>query len=892
MSFDEDKFTDKSSKVVRNSLSLAQESGHVRLLPLHLVTVLLKDEDGYLKSILAQSGADINKAKETVEDALAKLPGQKPMTELPTLSPQLLKVLTSAESKRKAWGDSYVAVDHLISAMMEDKEIQKLLSESGATEKNVDEAIKRLRRGKKVNSKGAEKTFDALSKYASDLTAMAEQGKLDPVIGREDEIKRVIRVLARRRKNNPVLIGVPGVGKTAIVEGLAQRIVRGDVPASLQSRLWSLDVGALIAGAKYQGEFEERLKSVLAEIENSQGNIILFIDELHLLMGAGRTNGAMDAANLLKPMLARGELRCIGATTLEEYRKHVETDAAFERRFQQVYVKEPSVTDTISILRGLKEKYEVHHGVRIRDSALVAAAKLSERYINERFLPDKAIDLIDEACANVRVQLDSQPDVIDELEHKKLTLEVEAAALQKEKDRGSKERLEAIKQEISRVDEELAPLRARMETELSAVRRLNEMMNKMDGLKTKLAEAERMRDTALAADIKYYAIPECETQIKAFKKQIDEEADKESNNAEEVKKLVSDTVRVGDICEIVSRWTGIPVARLTEGESDKLIHLPDRLKERVVGQDAGIEAIANAILRSRAGMARTHQPLGSFLFLGPSGVGKTEIAKALAEQLFDDEKQMVRIDMSEYMEQHSVARLIGAPPGYVGYDQGGQLTEAVRRRPYSVVLLDEIEKAHRNVMNILLQVLDDGRLTDSHGRVVDFSNTVIIMTSNIGAQHLLHAENSGDGIVPDVIRDAVMKELRSEFRPEFLNRVDDIVIFNRLGLTTLRKIVTLQLKCVESRLVEREISLQMTDAAIDFVLQVAYEPMYGARPLRRYLEKELVTQISRALLTGEIQNRSDVMIDVNEDKTGLVFVSTKKQGADEDVMDDGSEMSD
>jgi len=887
-SFDQEKFTDKCSKVVRDSINLAQESGHVRFTPLHLAAVLLKDEDAFMKSILAQSGADTNKALEGIESALGKLSVQQPMTETPTASPQIIKVLNGAESRRKSWGDSYVAVDHLISAMMEDKEIQKLLSESGATEKNVDEAIKRLRRGKKINSKDAEKTFDALSKYASDLTAMAEQGKLDPVIGREDEIKRVIRVLARRRKNNPVLIGVPGVGKTAIVEGLAQRIVRGDVPASLQTRVWSLDVGALIAGAKYQGEFEERLKSVLAEIENAQGSIILFIDELHLLMGAGRNNGAMDAANLLKPMLARGELRCIGATTLEEYRKHIESDAAFERRFQQVYVKEPAVPDTISILRGLKEKYEVHHGVRIKDSALVAAAKLSDRYINERFLPDKAIDLVDEACANVRVQLDSQPDIIDELEHKKLTLEVEAAALRKEKDRGSKERLEAIKQEISRVEDELAPLRARMENELGAVRRLNEMMNKLEGLKTKLAEAERKRDTALAADIKYYAIPECEAQIKTFKRQIDEEAEKEHD----VKKLVSDTVRVGDICEIVSRWTGIPVARLTEGESDKLIHLPDRLKERVVGQDAGIEAIANAILRSRAGMARTHQPLGSFLFLGPSGVGKTEIAKALAEQLFDDEKQMVRIDMSEYMEQHSVARLIGAPPGYVGYDQGGQLTEAVRRRPYSVVLLDEIEKAHRNVMNILLQVLDDGRLTDSHGRVVDFSNTVIIMTSNIGAQHLLHAENSGDGIVPDVIRDAVMKELRSEFRPEFLNRVDDIVIFNRLGLTTLRKIVTLQLKCVESRLVEREISLQMTDAAIDFVLQVAYEPMYGARPLRRYLEKELVTQISRALLTGEIQNRSDVMIDVNEDKTGLVFVSTKKQGADEDVMDDGSEMSD
>jgi ATP-dependent Clp protease ATP-binding subunit ClpB len=857
-------FTEATLAMLQSAQQSAVKFQHAQIGPLHCWLALLEDPDGMLPRVLAGLKVGPDLLTRETRRVLGRLPSRTTPPEQQGIDPALEKVLSAAAATRQKAGDTHLAIDTVIVALLEDREVRAVLDATGIDLRRLREALTAMRNRQPVSSATGDANFQALQRYSVDLVAKAREDKLDPVIGRDDEIRRVVRVLSRRTKNNPVLIGEPGVGKTAIVEGLAQRIVRGDVPEGLRDRrVMSLDMGALVAGAKFRGEFEERLKAVLKEVEEAAGQVIIFIDEIHLVLGAGKADGTMDAANLLKPMLARGTLRCIGATTLDEYRKYVEKDAAFERRFQQVLVGEPSVEDTVSILRGLQERYASHHGVRITDGALVAAARLSERYITNRFLPDKAIDLVDEACAGVRVALDSQPEIIDQFERRRLQLEVESTALERETESGAQARLKSVREELTRVREELAALQARHQSEKQRVDALRQLGQQLEEARQAKVAAERRYDLNRVAELQYGVIPDLE------RRQAAAEHDQRAANGSA---LLTEVVDADQIAGVVSRWTGIPVAKLGTGEQERLLGLAEHLHERIVGQDEAVQAVADAVLRSRAGLKRRQQPTGSFLFLGPTGVGKTELAKALAEELFDDERRIVRIDMSEYMEQHSVARLIGAPPGYIGHEEGGQLTEAVRRRPYSVVLLDEVEKAHPLVWNVLLQVLDDGRMTDGQGRTVDFANTIVIMTSNLGAEHLL-AGGDDAGHLPAGAREAVLETVKRHFRPEFLNRLDDIVVFNPLSRADLRAIVRLQLADFGRRLTDRRITLEVTDAAVEHLIAAAWNPVYGARPLRRHLEKEIGSRLSRALVGGELTDGQTVTIDTRDD--GLTYTYSR-----------------
>ena len=845
------KFTQKSLEAVNNCEKLAYQYGSPEIDQEHFLYSLLTIEDSLILKLIEKMEVNKEAFLSQVQQAVEKKP--KVSGGQTYISKSLNQVLVSAEDEAKAMGDEYVSVEHLFLSLMKypNTEIKKLFQAYGITRERFLQALSTVRGNQKVVSDNPEATYETLEKYGYDLVERAKQQKLDPVIGRDSEIRNVVRILSRKTKNNPVLIGEPGVGKTAVVEGLAQRIVKGDVPDSLKDKkLFALDMGSLVAGAKYRGEFEERLKAVLEEIKASDGQILLFIDELHTIVGAGKTDGAMDAGNLLKPMLARGELHCIGATTLNEYRQYIEKDAALERRFQPVMVDEPTVEDTISILRGLKDRYEVYHGVKIADSALVSAAVLSNRYITDRFLPDKAIDLVDEACAMIKTELDSLPADLDEVQRKIMQLEIEEAALKKETDRLSVERLENLQKELAELREEFKSKKASWDQEKSAVERVSKLMEEIESLNNEIQIAQRNYDLNKAAELQYGKLPELQRQL--------EEAEESAKKRES--SMVHESVTDDEIATIISRWTGIPVAKLTESERNKTLNLDKELHKRVVGQDEGVEKVTEAIIRSKAGIKDPTKPIGSFMFLGPTGVGKTELAKALAASLFDNEQNMVRIDMSEYMEKYSVSRLIGAPPGYVGYEEGGQLTEAVRRKPYSVVLFDEIEKAHPDVFNVLLQVLDDGHITDSQGRTVDFKNTILIMTSNIGSQYLLEGIDENGNIKTDA-ETMVMNDLRSHFRPEFLNRLDEIIMFKPLTKDNIGGIIELMLADVNKRLEDKELSIHLTDAAKSYVIEHGYEPAYGARPLKRYLTKHVDTLAARMILSGEVYPQDTIVID-------------------------------
>jgi ATP-dependent Clp protease ATP-binding subunit ClpB len=867
---DINKLTEKLQEALSSAQSKAVRYSHQQVDVEHLLLALLEQERGLASSILNKANVDIESLKRNIEQELARLPKVTGPTGEPGqvyVTSRLNRLLTQAEDESKRLGDEYVSVEHVLLAMTDDTgPTGRIFKQFGITRERLMQTLREVRGSQRVTSQNPEATYEALEKYGRDLTLLAAQGKLDPVIGRDEEIRRVIQVLSRRTKNNPVLIGEPGVGKTAIVEGLAQRIIRGDVPESLKDkRIIALDMGALIAGAKYRGEFEERLKAVLKEVLSSEGRIIVFIDELHTVVGAGRAEGAMDAGNLLKPMLARGELHCIGATTLSEYRKHIEKDAALERRFQPIVVEEPSVEDTISILRGLKDRYEVHHGVRIKDSALVAAAVLSKRYITDRFLPDKAIDLVDEAAAKLRVEIDSMPAELDEILRRVMQLEIEREALKKETDPASRDRLARLEKELAELHAQADSLKAQWQAEKQAVNRLRALRQQIEETKTEIERAEREYDLNRAAQLRYGRLAELERKLAAEEERLIKKQGQQ--------RLLKEEVDEEDIAEIVSRWTGIPVARLLEGEMQKLMRLEDELHRRVVGQDEAVTAVAEAVIRARTGLKDPNRPIGSFIFLGPTGVGKTELARALAQSLFDDEHAMIRIDMSEYQERHTVARLIGAPPGYVGFEEGGQLTEAVRRRPFSVLLFDEIEKAHRDVFNVLLQVLDDGRLTDGQGRTVDFRNTIVIMTSNIGSYRILEYRGAFEGENYERMKKVVLDEMRQYFRPEFLNRVDEIIVFHALSEQHLKQIVDIQLENLRRRLEDRHIRIELTGAAKTHLVRVGYDPNYGARPLKRAIQKEVETALAKAMLRGDVKDGQMVVVDFDANEGKLTFTA-------------------